>query len=48
MKVACDQDPSFNPSAHDYGKLGKFLGRGIWTPNEILRYARELSDQTKW
>lgn len=43
LKVACEKEPSFNPSAHDYGKFGKVLGRGIWTPNEILRYARELS-----
>lgn len=43
LKVACEKDPSFRPSAHDYDKLGKSLGRGIWTPNEILRYARELA-----
>lgn len=42
LKVACEQDPSFKPTAQDYGKLGRVLGRGIWTPNEILRYAREL------
>ena len=43
LKVACEKEPSFNPSAHDYGKFGKVLGRGIWTPIEVLRYARELS-----
>lgn len=43
LKVACDKDPSFHPTAHDYSRLGKILGRGIWTPNEILRYAREIS-----
>ncbi len=43
LKVACDKNPSFHPTAHDYGKLGKVLGRGVWTPNEILRYARELT-----
>ena len=43
LKVACNKDPSFHPTAKDYGKLGKALGRGIWTPNEILRYARELA-----
>jgi hypothetical protein len=43
LKVACDRDPSFRPTAHDYGRVGKVLGRGIWTPNEILRYARELA-----
>lgn len=45
LHAACGKDPSFHPSAHDYGKLGKVLGRGIWTPNEILRYARELAGQ---
>lgn len=43
LKVACDQEPSFQPCAHDYGQLGKMLGRGIWTPNEVLRYAQELA-----
>ncbi|WP_444996411.1 hypothetical protein [Aliikangiella sp. IMCC44359] len=43
LKVACDKAPSFYPTAHAYGRLGKVLGRGIWTPNEILRYARELA-----
>lgn len=43
LKVACDREPSFHPTAHDYGRIGKVLGRGIWTPNEILRYARELA-----
>jgi hypothetical protein len=43
LKVASGKGPTFHPTAHDYGKLGKVLGRGIWTPNEVLRYARELS-----
>lgn len=47
LKAACDQEPSFQPCAHDYGKLGKTLGRGIWTPNEVLRYARELAESNK-
>lgn len=47
LKVACDKDPSFHPTAHDYSKLGKVLGRGIWTPNEILRYASELAADAK-
>lgn len=46
LKVACEQDPSFQPTAQDYGKLGKILGRGIWTPGEVLRYARELANQS--
>ncbi len=43
LKVACEKDPTFHPCAHDYGRLGKALGKGIWTPNEILKYAKELS-----
>ncbi len=47
LKVACNKEPSFHPSAQNYSKLGKVLGRGIWTPYEILRYARELAAQTE-
>ena len=43
LKVACDKEPNFYPTAKDYGKLGRTLGRGIWTPNDVLRYARELA-----
>jgi glycerophosphoryl diester phosphodiesterase len=46
LKVACGKDPSFKPTAADYGKLGKILGRGVWTPREVLRYATELASQT--
>ena len=46
LKVACDKDQSFHPTAQDYGKLGRALGRGIWTPKEILRYARELASHS--
>jgi len=35
--------PSFTPTAKEYGKLGSILGYGIWTPEQVLRYARELS-----
>lgn len=47
LKVACEKEPSFHPCAQDYGRLGRTLGRGIWTPNEILRYARELAVHNK-
>ena len=43
LRVACDKNPSFHPCARDYGRLGRILGGGIWTPNDILRYARELA-----
>ncbi len=47
LKVACEKEPSFHPFANEYGRLGRVLGRGIWTPNEILKYARELADNAK-
>jgi len=34
--------PSFIPHAGNYGKIGRVLGVGIWTPDQILRFAREL------
>lgn len=43
LKVACGRSPSFKPTAREYGRLGSTLGRGIRTPSEVLRYARELS-----
>lgn len=43
LKVACGEGPSFYPTAQGYSRLGKILGRGIWTPYEVLRYARELA-----
>jgi len=43
LKVACEKEPCFHPCVQDYGRLGRVLGRGIWTPSEILRYARELA-----
>jgi len=35
--------PTFTPSAKEYGKLGSILGYGIWTPEQVLKYARELA-----
>ncbi|GAB2190583.1 hypothetical protein [Sessilibacter sp. MAH2] len=45
LKAASGKEPSFAPTAKDYSKLGRFLGRGIWTPGDILRYARELATE---
>ncbi|WP_231657976.1 hypothetical protein [Pseudoalteromonas sp. SW0106-04] len=47
LKVACGKQPSFKPSARAYGKLAGVLGRGIWTPHEVLRYARELAGENE-
>jgi hypothetical protein len=43
LYVARDKKPSFVPNAGAYGKVGKVLGRGVWTPDQVLRYARELA-----
>lgn len=42
LLVECNKEPSFVPNAAAYGRAGKLLGRGIWTPDQALRYAREL------
>ena len=47
LKVACDKDPTFAPCASAYGRLATTLGRGIWTPGDILRYARELAEEAQ-
>lgn len=47
LEVACGKKPSFAPCASDYGRMGRTLGHGIWTPNEILRYAHELAAHSK-
>jgi len=45
IKIATGKEPSFTPTAQEYGKLAKVLGWGIWTPQGVLRYARELSTE---
>lgn len=41
--VACQKKPTFVPNASAYGRAGKVLGHGIWTPDQVLKYARELA-----
>lgn len=43
LYAACGVKPSFVPNAGAYGRAGKLLGRGIWTPDQILKYAQELA-----
>ncbi len=45
LKSASGWEPTFQPTARDYGRLGSVLGRGIWTPNDVLRFARELENK---
>lgn len=37
--------PSFTPHAGHYSSLGRVLGIGIWTPDQILRFAKELESR---
>lgn len=41
MKGA-DSGPSFNPDAGQYGRFAKIFGKGIWTPDQVLRFAKEI------
>jgi hypothetical protein len=43
LYAGSQKKPSFVPNAGAYSKLGTVLGRGIWTPDQILRYAQELA-----
>lgn len=43
LQSASDKQPSFIPNAASYGQLGKMLGKGIWTPDQVLRYAKEIA-----
>ena len=40
--AGAERKPSFIPHAGHYGRAGKVLGIGIWTPDQILRFAKEL------
>ncbi len=47
LKVACGKEPSFEPTPQEYGTLAKLLGHGTWTPNQLLRYAKELATECR-
>jgi hypothetical protein len=36
---------TFTPHAGHYSSLGRVLGIGIWTPDQILRFAREIESR---
>lgn len=44
LMAGASAKPSFTPHAGHYGRAGRILGLGIWTPDQILRFARELRD----
>jgi hypothetical protein len=37
-----NRKPSFTPHAGRYTKIGRVLGLGIWTPDQVLKFAQEL------
>ena len=43
MKGA-DSEPSFKPDAGQYGRFAKIFGKGIWTPDQVLRFAKEIKN----
>ena len=42
LVAGAGSNPSFTPHAGHYSRLGKVLGIGIWTPDQIMRFAKEL------
>ena len=36
------RNPSFVPNAGHYGHMARVLGLGIWTPDQVLKFAKEL------
>ena len=42
LMAGANRRPSFTPHAGRYHALGRVIGYGIWTPDQILRFAREL------
>jgi len=43
LMEGANQKPSFTPHAGHYGKAGRFLGIGIWTPDQVMKFAQELT-----
>lgn len=42
LMAGAKRGPSFIPNAGHYGHLARILGLGIWTPDQVLRFAKEL------
>jgi hypothetical protein len=37
--------PSFIPHAGNYARLGRIVGVGIWTPDQVLKFVEELKER---
>lgn len=44
LHKATGKKPRFRIAASGYGNLVWFFGRGVWTPKNLLRYARQLAE----
>lgn len=42
LMAGAGRKPSFIPHAGNYGRLGRIVGIGIWTPDQVLKFAQEL------
>lgn len=42
LMAGAKRGPNFIPNAGHYGHLARVLGIGIWTPDQVLRFAKEL------
>lgn len=42
LMAGAGRKPSFIPHAGSYGRLGRIVGIGIWTPDQVLKFVQEL------
>lgn len=42
LMAGASAKPTFTPHAGQYSRMGRVLGLGIWTPDQILRFVNEL------
>jgi hypothetical protein len=42
LMAGARRKPSFIPHAGSYGRLGRIVGIGIWTPDQVLKFVQEL------
>ncbi len=47
LEAGAGRKASFRPNAGQYGNLGRVLGVGIWTPDQVLKFAKELAAKPK-
>jgi hypothetical protein len=45
LEAGAGEKASFRPHAGHYGTLGRTLGAGIWTPDQVLKFAQELASK---